>query len=72
MVAAGSGVTILPSTSVSEDLGVNRLLSFRPFTKPVPEREIAIAYRNSYPRETLIALLSEAIQDSELHNSDRE
>ena len=47
-------------------MGVNRLLEFRPFSKPVPEREIAIAYRNSYPRETLINLLSTVIKDSEL------
>jgi len=61
MVAAGSGVTILPGTSVSTDMGVNKLLAFRPFTKPVPEREVAIAYRNSYPRQKLIRLLSAAI-----------
>jgi LysR family transcriptional regulator, hydrogen peroxide-inducible genes activator len=66
MVAAGSGVTILPSTSINADMGVNNLLAFRPFTKPIPEREIAIAYRNSYPRQKLIRLLSEVISDCKL------
>jgi LysR family transcriptional regulator, hydrogen peroxide-inducible genes activator len=66
MVAAGSGVTILPCTSTSEDMGVNSLLAFRPFTKPAPEREVAIAYRNSYPRKKLIRLLSDVIAACEL------
>lgn len=66
MVAAGSGVTILPCTSVNEDMGVNSLLVFRPFSKPVPEREVALAYRNSYPRQKLIALVGDAIAACEL------
>jgi LysR family hydrogen peroxide-inducible transcriptional activator len=61
MVAAGSGVTILPCTSINEDMGVNKLLAFRPFAKPIPEREIAIAYRNTYPRQKLIHLVSDVI-----------
>lgn len=65
MVAAGSGVTILPRTSIDERYGVNKLLDFRPFARPVPEREIAIAFRNSYPRSTLISLLSDVISDME-------
>lgn len=65
MVAAGSGVTILPRTSIDERYGVNKLLDFRPFARPVPEREIAIAFRNSYPRSTLISLLSDVINDME-------
>jgi LysR family hydrogen peroxide-inducible transcriptional activator len=68
MVAAGSGVTVLPSTSIIDEQGVNSLLSFRPFTRPVPEREIAIAYRNSYPRKKLIDLLREVIIECELPN----
>ena len=68
MVAAGSGVTILPCTSINEDMGVNNLLAFRPFAKPVPEREIAIAYRNSYPRQKLIHLLIDVISGCKLDN----
>ena len=66
MVAAGSGVTILPGTSVSEDKGVNSLLEFRPFTRPIPEREVAIAYRNSYPREKITQLISKVISGCKL------
>ena len=68
MVAAGSGVTVLPSTSISDEQGVNNLLTFRPFTRPVPEREIAIAFRNSYPRQKLIELLREVIISCKLPN----
>ena len=68
MVAAGSGVTVLPATSINEDMGLNSLLAFRPFAKPVPQRDIAIAYRNSYPRLKLIDLVSKAVSQSELPN----
>jgi len=66
MVAAGSGVTVLPCTSINADTGINNLLAIRHFTKPVPEREVAIAYRNSYPRQKLIRLLSDAITGCDL------
>jgi len=69
MVAAGSGVTVLPSTSINENMGVNNLLEFRPFAKPIPEREIAIAYRNTYPRQKLIHLVSKVIKDCKLPNA---
>ena len=68
MVAAGSGVTILPCTSINDDMGVNNLLAFRPFAKPIPEREVAIAYRDSYPRQKLIHLLIDVISNCKLDN----
>ena len=49
MVAAGVGITILPALSVDETSGLNNMLEFRPFSKPVPYREVIIAYRKSYP-----------------------
>ena len=69
MFATGSGVTVLPSTSINENMGVNNLLEFRPFAKPIPEREIAIAYRNTYPRQKLIRLVSKVIKDCKLPNA---
>ena len=63
MVAAGSGVTVLPNLSINESEGVNSLLEYRPFAKPVPEREVALAYRNSYPRVQLINLLIDIIKE---------
>lgn len=62
MVAAGSGVTILPNSSVTEHSETNSLLEFRPFSRPVPRREVALACRDSYPRKKLISLVTESIR----------
>lgn len=61
MVAAGSGVTVLPSLSVQDHTAINRLLQIRPFARPVPKREIGMAYRLTYPKQKLLRLLREAI-----------
>ena len=66
MVAAGSGVTVLPNLSIPENEEVNPLLEYRPFAKPVPEREVALAYRNSYPRIKLIDLLTDLIRECDI------
>lgn len=66
MVAAGSGVTVLPNLSVRENEEVNSLLEYRPFAKPVPEREVALAYRNSYPRLKLVNLLIDIIKECDI------
>ncbi|MEJ2760567.1 MAG: hydrogen peroxide-inducible genes activator [Gammaproteobacteria bacterium] len=67
MVAAGSGVTVLPSTSVMvESQDVDTLLEYRPFARPVPEREVALAYRQTYPRKKLIEMLIDTIRDCDL------
>ena len=66
MVAAGSGVTVLPSSSIMEKQDVDLLLEFRPFARPVPEREVALAYRQTYPRKKLIEILIAAIRDCDL------
>jgi LysR family hydrogen peroxide-inducible transcriptional activator len=72
MVASGSGVTILPRSSITDNEEINSLLEYRPFSRPAPKREIALAYRESYPRKKLITLLSETIglckpNESKLH-----
>jgi LysR family hydrogen peroxide-inducible transcriptional activator len=66
MVAAGSGVTVLPSSSIMEKQDVDLLLEYRPFARPVPEREVALAYRQTYPRKKLIEILIAAIRDCDL------
>ena len=62
MVAAGSGVTILPSTATGEHDGLGRLADYRPFAKPVPERDVALAWRNTFPRLQLAQLISRLIR----------
>lgn len=66
MVAAGSGVTVLPSSSIMEKQDVDSLLEYRPFTRPVPEREVALAYRQTYPRKKVIETLIESIRECDL------
>ncbi len=65
MVMAGSGVTILPNCSITGSDEENSLLEYRPFSRPVPKREVALAYRNSYPRKKLIQLLTDIIAKCE-------
>ncbi len=62
MVATGIGITVLPYTSVSGYALVSDLLSVRPFAEPVPTRVVALAWRKSFPRQGVIALLNTAIR----------
>jgi LysR family hydrogen peroxide-inducible transcriptional activator len=66
MVAAGAGITILPSSSINAQSGLNGLLEYRPFTNPSPYREIIIAYRKSFPGIKAIELIKKSIANCEL------
>ena len=66
MVAAGSGVTVLPLTAIREYDGLGRMVDYRPFAKPVPERDVALAWRNTYPKTQLTQLLSRMIRQCDL------
>lgn len=66
MVAAGAGITILPSSSINAQSGLNGLLEYRPFTKPVPYREVIIAYRKSFPRTKAVELIKTSIANCKL------
>ncbi len=65
MVASGVGVTVLPSSSInaSEKPG---LLRYIPFTRPIPDRRVVLAWRKSYPRVRAIDLLRQSILASPL------
>ncbi len=62
MVAAGVGITILPALSCSNHSGLDNMLEFRPFNKPVPYREIIIAYRKSFPRMQAVNYIKETVE----------
>ena len=62
MVATGVGITVLPYTSVSGYAYPSDLLSVRPFEAPAPTRMVALAWRKSFPRQRVIAVLAEAIR----------
>jgi LysR family transcriptional regulator, hydrogen peroxide-inducible genes activator len=66
MVAAGVGITILPSLSIDVQTGLKGMLEFRPFTKPAPYREVIIAYRKSFPRMKAVELIKESIANCKL------
>ncbi len=62
MVAAGMGVTVIPATAAQEHSGLSSLIECRPFAKPAPEREVALAWRASYPGEELAQLVCRLVK----------
>ena len=70
MVAAGTGITVLPSTSLLHSQHHESLIETRPFTQPIPSRTVAIAWRKHYPRKEAITTIRETIQASPLEGVD--
>ncbi|TAN71695.1 MAG: hydrogen peroxide-inducible genes activator [Gallionella sp.] len=65
MVASGLGITVLPASANSARYR-NRLLKVIPFTKPVPSRRIALAWRKSFARTRAIEVLAQAITQAKI------
>ncbi|AWN14748.1 Hydrogen peroxide-inducible genes activator [Salinisphaera sp. LB1] len=61
MVASGLGVTVLPCSSIPNLAAESRLLETRPFAGEPPQRQIAIAWRRSFPRPKAITALRAAV-----------
>ena len=61
MVASGVGVTVLPATSVSTNNSPGELIRILPFTRPVPSRRVALAWRRSFPRPEAVEALRKSI-----------
>lgn len=66
MAASGTGITVLPCSSASKEMDVNGLLIFRPFSDPVPSREVVLVWRNSFPRMEAVKTLFKAIVNTPL------
>jgi len=62
MVATGMGITVLPRLASTQPYYNADLLLTRPFTAPAPTRQIALAWRKSFPRPKVIDILEQAIQ----------
>jgi len=62
MVATGMGITVLPRLASIQPYYNADLLVTRPFTSPAPTRQIAIAWRKSFPRPKAIDALQLAIK----------
>ena len=60
MVATGSGITVLPSSSNS-GMTESNLLSIIPFKNPAPTRKVALAWRKSFTRTAAIEALRDEI-----------
>lgn len=65
MVASGVGITVLPSTSIHPG-EKQSLLRYIPFTRPVPDRRVVLAWRKNFPRLRAIELLRQSILASPL------
>ena len=65
MVASGMGLTVLPCTAAGADRYSQRLVAIRRFTNPVPKRQVALAWRVSFPRPRVIDALAQAIRESQ-------
>ena len=62
MVAAGTGITVLPRTSILNESQKEGLIQIKPFNSPSPTRTVAIAWRKHYPRKEAIQTIIETIQ----------
>jgi LysR family hydrogen peroxide-inducible transcriptional activator len=65
MVASNLGLTVLPA-SATISCYENPLIKVVPFSKPVPTRKIALAWRKSFGREQAIEALAQAIRQLEM------
>lgn len=61
MVVAGAGVTLLPTLATRGAYGAMRGLVVRPFSKPVPSRQIGAVWRKSSARTEVIEAVCELI-----------
>ncbi|MGA7802042.1 MAG: LysR substrate-binding domain-containing protein [Gammaproteobacteria bacterium] len=66
MVATGAGITVLPCTSVGTSPTSDRLTTIRSFRKPVPVRQVALAWRRSFPRREAVETFRQAMLHSRL------
>lgn len=67
MVASGLGITVLPS-SATQISHYKSIACTRPFKGKPPHRQVALAWRTSFPRPKAIEAVIKAIKASKLHN----
>ncbi len=66
MVAAGTGITVLPCTSMHKSQTNQQLIKIKPFAKPEPSRTVALAWRKHYPRKEAIQTIINTIEKCQL------
>ncbi len=66
MVTGGVGISIVPCTAAGPDRTPEHHLATRPFSDINPSRQIALAWRSSFPRTKVIDVVKRAITDCPL------
>jgi len=66
MVASGMGITVLPCTAAGADRYARRLLAIRRFAGKTPYRDVALAWRVSFPRPQVIDVLRDTVAECNL------
>ena len=61
MVASGLGITVLPASAIPQKTARGELLAYIPFTRPIPDRTVVLAWRKSYTRTAAIEALRQAM-----------
>ena len=69
-VAAGTGITVLPCTSMLNSQHNPELIKIRTFSKLQSSRTIALAWRQHYPRKEAIRLIIDSIQQCKLQGTE--
>ena len=65
MVASGTGITVLPSSSHQQP-AYNSLIKMIPFSEPAPKRRVALAWRKGFTRPEAIEVLRQEILNCKL------
>ncbi|HQU16172.1 MAG: LysR family transcriptional regulator [Chromatiales bacterium 21-64-14] len=66
MVVSGIGITVLPCSAAGADRYARRLLAIRRFAGKTPSRDVALAWRTTFPRPKVIDALRGAIAACQL------
>ena len=70
MVAAGTGITVLPRTSIMRSQKNETMIDIKPFKSPSPSRTVAIAWRKHYPRTEAIVTILDTVKSCALDGVD--
>lgn len=66
MVASNLGITILPRSATGSHLYKKDLVQVRPFAGRRPTRTVALAWRTSFPRPSVIDVLESAVRQCQV------
>jgi LysR family hydrogen peroxide-inducible transcriptional activator len=69
MVASGMGMTVLPASAVPVKRAAADLLTYIPFSRPVPDRRVVLASRSSFPRRAALDVIRDAVIACNLHGT---